>query len=284
MSNKILVVNNLNLTLTNGQKLLHDVSFSLNHQQCLGIVGESGSGKSLTCKAIIGLLEPIFTIQGQILFTPKDFSLDKAYQGDLLKQNKKNMRKIRGKSIAIILQHPMSAFDPLYRIGEQIIETLQAHQSISPKQATAEILNVMDDMGLNKAKLILDKYPHQLSGGMLQRIMIGIALLLKPALIIADEPTTALDSITQFHVLNAFSKIKQESKTAMIFISHDLGVINQIADDIIVMNQGKIIEQGNKNQIFHHPNNPYTQYLIDTRQQLLNKFNTILSEKRETFT
>ncbi|MBI0155626.1 ABC transporter ATP-binding protein [Gilliamella sp. M0364] len=276
MSSSLLEVNKLTVTLDNGNKLLDDVSFTINRHSCLGIVGESGSGKSLTCKAIIGLLEPYFNVSGQILFKPHQAKLTLANNGDLLQQNKQTLKQIRGKVISIILQHPMSAFDPLYCIGKQVVETLQAHQDINKKQAMTKALEMIENIGLNNPQEIYKKYPHQLSGGMLQRIMIGLALMLEPELIIADEPTTALDSISQFHILKMFTEIKQNSKTTVIFISHDLGVIHHIADDIIVMNKGKIVESGSREQIFYHPQHDYTRYLIDTRKQLLNKFNAII--------
>lgn len=276
MSSSLLEVNKLTVTLDNGNKLLDDVSFTINRHSCLGIVGESGSGKSLTCKAIIGLLEPYFNVSGQILFRPHQAKLTLANNGDLLQQNKQTLKQIRGKVISIILQHPMSAFDPLYCIGKQVVETLQAHQDINKKQAMTKALEMIENIGLNNPQEIYKKYPHQLSGGMLQRIMIGLALMLEPELIIADEPTTALDSISQFHILKMFTEIKQNSKTTVIFISHDLGVIHHIADDIIVMNKGKIVESGSREQIFYHPQHDYTRYLIDTRKQLLNKFNAII--------
>lgn len=276
MSSSLLEVNKLTVTLDNGNKLLDDVSFTINRHSCLGIVGESGSGKSLTCKAIIGLLEPYFDVSGQILFRPHQAKLTLANNGDLLQQNKQTLKQIRGNVISIILQHPMSAFDPLYCIGKQVVETLQAHQDINKKQAMTKALEMIENIGLNNPQEIYKKYPHQLSGGMLQRIMIGLALMLEPELIIADEPTTALDSISQFHILKMFTEIKQNSKTTVIFISHDLGVIHHIADDIIVMNKGKIVESGSREQIFYHPQHDYTRYLIDTRKQLLNKFNAII--------
>lgn len=268
MSSPLLAVKQLTVTLNNGNKLLDDISFTVNHHKCLGIVGESGSGKSLTCKAIIGLLESYFSVTGQILFKQANSTLD------LLKQNKKTLRPIRGSAISIILQQPMIAFDPLYCIGKQVVETLQAHLTINKNDAIARTLLMIENIGLDNAKEIYKKYPHQLSGGMLQRIMIGMALVLEPELIIADEPTTALDSISQFYILKMLEEIK--SKTTMIFISHDLGVIHHIADDIIVMNKGKIVESGSRDQIFYHPKHEYTRYLIDTRKQLLNKFNTVI--------
>ncbi|MCX8659827.1 ABC transporter ATP-binding protein [Gilliamella sp. B2772] len=268
MSSPLLAVKQLTVTLNNGNKLLDDISFTVNHHKCLGIVGESGSGKSLTCKAIIGLLESYFSVTGQILFKQANSTLD------LLKQNKKTLRPIRGSAISIILQQPMIAFDPLYCIGKQVVETLQAHLTINKNDAIAKTLLMIENIGLDNAKEIYKKYPHQLSGGMLQRIMIGMALVLEPELIIADEPTTALDSISQFYILKMLEEIK--SKTTMIFISHDLGVIHHIADDIIVMNKGKIVESGSRDQIFYYPKHEYTRYLIDTRKQLLNKFNTVI--------
>ncbi|OCG08762.1 hypothetical protein A9G13_01490 [Gilliamella sp. wkB178] len=279
MNNPLLTVNNLTVALNNGKVLLNDISFTVAHNQCLGIVGESGSGKSLTIKTIIGLLEPYFSIQGQVLFAPQQNQLNLAKSGDLLKQTPETLRRIRGKIIAVILQHPMNAFDPLYRIGDQIIETLMAHQAISKKAAMTKALNMITDVGLTDPKQIFNKYPHQLSGGMLQRIMIGIALMLEPELIIADEPTTALDSISQYHILKMFEKIKQQAQTAMIVISHDLGVIHHIADHILVMHQGTIVEQGSRDHIFHHASSEYTHRLINARLQLLTKFNAIIHPK-----
>jgi len=212
-------------------------------------------------------------VTGQILFKPQNANL--AF--DLLKQNKKTLNQIRGSVISIILQHPMSAFDPLYCIGKQVVETLQAHLIINKNDAIAKTLAMIENIDLDNSKEIYKKYPHQLSGGMLQRIMIGMALMLEPELIIADEPTTALDSISQFHILKMLEKIK--SNTTMIFISHDLGVIHHIADEIIVMNKGKIVESGSRDQIFYHPKHEYTRYLIDTRKQLLNKFNAVACAK-----
>ncbi|MWP48699.1 MULTISPECIES: ABC transporter ATP-binding protein [unclassified Gilliamella] len=276
MSDTLLQVNNLTVTLDNSKPLLNNISFHLKHHQCLGIVGESGSGKSLTCKAIMGLLEPYFSVQGQILFSPKKTQIKLQQNGDLLKQNNETLRFMRGNVISAILQHPMSAFDPLYCVGNQVVETLLAHQPISKNQAITKTLNMLADIGLDNPKQIYNRYPHQLSGGMLQRIMIGIALMLEPELIIADEPTTALDSISQFHILKIFEQIKQQSKTSMIFISHDLGVIHHIADHILVMNKGTIVEQGSRDHIFYHSKNDYTQYLINARKQLLAKFNCVV--------
>lgn len=277
MNERLLDVQHLTVNLDNGKPLLKNISFYLKHNQCLGIVGESGSGKSLTCKAILGLLEPHFKASGKIFFSDIDTQSNHDATQDLLSLPDETIRQIRGRRIAMILQHPMNAFDPLYRIGSQVIETVQAHQSISKQLATEQTLTMMEEMGLDHPKTLFNKYPHQLSGGMLQRIMIGIALMLKPALIIADEPTTALDSITQFHILSAFEKIKQQSSTALIFISHDLGVIHHIADHIIVMQHGQIVEQGNKNTIFDSPQSAYTRYLIEMRQQILDKFNATLN-------
>lgn len=284
MNNKLLEVKNLTVKLSDGTPLLNNISFDLRHNQCLGIVGESGSGKSLTCKAILGLLEPYFMIQGQIIFSPKYAKLTLSSNGDLTKQSHDTLRLIRGKVISVILQHPMSAFDPLYKIGKQVVETLLAHQALNKKEVILKTLTMIEDVGLSNAEQVFNKYPHQLSGGMLQRIMIGIALMLEPELIIADEPTTALDSISQYHILKMFEKIKQQSKTAMIFISHDLGVIHHIADHILVMNHGTIVDQGSRDQIFYHSKNDYTHYLINARQQLLAKFNKVIHPKHKIST
>ncbi|QYN46831.1 ABC transporter ATP-binding protein [Gilliamella sp. ESL0405] len=279
MSHKLLEIKDLNVTLSNGKTLLDNLSFSIDHYQCMGIVGESGSGKSLTCKAIIGLLEPYFRVKGEVLFSPKQKNRHFSSSADLLKQRKEVLRNIRGNTISVILQHPMNAFDPLYCIGKQVVETLLAHRKMTKSEAINKTLCMIETIGLDNSKIIYNKYPHQLSGGMLQRIMIGIALMLEPELIIADEPTTALDSISQYHILKMFEQIKQQSKTAMIFISHDLGVIHHIADQIIVMKDGALVEQGTRDEIFYHAKNQYTQYLINARKQLVTKFNAAVKPK-----
>ena len=193
--------------------LLHDSSFVVHEGECLGILGESGSGKSLTMQAFMGLLDEHFTITGEVLFEGKD----------LLKESGESLRRLRGSKLAMVMQNPMTSFDPLLRIEEQVVETFVEHTDWSRSEIVKRTLTLFDKLQIRDPAEALKKYPHQLSGGMLQRIMIGIALLLEPRLLIADEPTTALDALTQFEVLKEFRKVK-DGGTAMVFITHDLGV------------------------------------------------------------
>jgi nickel transport system ATP-binding protein len=242
--------------------LVENVSFGLKNHGCLGIVGESGSGKSLTCKAIIGLLDAQFDVSGSVCFQGQN----------LLTLDNQRLRRIRGKNICMILQHPMNAFNPMLRIVDHLTETFCAHLAVDKRQAYALALDSLRLMEIKAPEETLRKYPHQLSGGMLQRIMIGIALALEPDLIIADEPTTALDSITQANIMRAFVDIRQRLGTSMIFISHDLGVINRIADDILVMHRGKAVEYGEKSEVLYRPKHEHSQFLVGTRQALLQKY------------
>ena len=191
------------------------MNFEVQKGECLGILGESGSGKSMSVKAMLGLLDKNFSVSGHAWFAGKD----------LLRENGEFLRKIRGSQIAVVLQNPMTCFDPLYRIGNQIGETFATHTDWKAEEIQERSIEILSRMRIRNPEEVLQKYPHQLSGGMLQRIMIGIAMALKPALLIADEPTTAIDSITQYEILEEFVRIKKEHDTAMIFITHDLGAI-----------------------------------------------------------
>lgn len=248
--------------------IIRDISFSLKKNHCLGIVGESGSGKSITCRAILGLLGKNFNVEGDAFF-----------EGiNLLKADKRRIRHVRGKEVSMILQNPMTSFDPLYSIENQMIETLVENLGISISEAKPLCLKAVEEMNIINPKAVLKKYPHELSGGMLQRVMIGIALTLKPQIIIADEPTTAVDSANQIKVLKEFANIKEKYHTSMIFISHDLGAIFKVADDIIVMKDGRIVEQGTAKEILNSPKNHHTKYLIDTRKSLVDRFNYIINK------
>ena len=246
--------------------LVKDVSFSVKQGECLVILGESGSGKSMSIKAAMGLLDKNFVVSGSAKF-----------QGDeLVGKNAEQLRRLRGGQVGIVLQNPMTCFDPLYRIGNQIAETFAAHQKWDAGEIKERSSEMLDKMQIRNPEEALEKYPHQLSGGMLQRIMIGIAMSMEPSLLIADEPTTAIDAITQFDILNEFAVIKQKHKTAMIFISHDLNAVSQIADKIVVLNQGTVVDQGDFHHIIHHAADPYTRLLIEKRTDVMRKYRQAL--------
>ena len=251
-------------------KLVDNISFSLKEGECLGILGESGSGKSMTCKAIMGLLDKNFQIEGSAIYE----------NNDLLKKNSEDMRKLRGKEIAMVLQNPMTCFDPLYPIGYQMAETFTEHLNLNQEEIKKKSIEILELMQLKNTEDILHKYPHQLSGGMLQRIMIGLALAMEPKLLIADEPTTAIDAVTQYEIMKEFIKIKEKYKVAIIFISHDLSVISKIADNVIVMSNGKAVAQGDKNYIFSSEKEEYTKMLIEKKMAVMNRYKEILHNGR----
>ncbi len=268
--NTVLETKNLQVYLTERKEekqLVKNVSFSVGQGECLGILGESGSGKSMTVKAILGLLDRNFRISGQALFEGKD----------LLMECKESLRRVRGNQISMILQNPMTCFDPLFRIESQMRETFEVHTDWDRETIRKNSLKILERMKIQEPEEVLKKYPHQLSGGMLQRIMIGIAMLLQPKLLIADEPTTAIDSVTQYEVLEGFLRIRQEVGTAMIFISHDLGAISKVADRILVMNQGKIVDQGNFSHILHDASDEYTRLLVEKRMAVMKKYREMVS-------
>ena len=246
--------------------LVKGVSFSVKQGECLGILGESGSGKSMSIKAAMGLLDKNFAVSGSAKFQGEE----------LIGKCAEELRRLRGGQIGIVLQNPMTCFDPLYRIGNQIAETFAAHQKWDAGEIKERSIEMLDKMQIRNPEEALEKYPHQLSGGMLQRIMIGIAMSMEPSLLIADEPTTAIDAITQFDILNEFAVIKQKHKTAMIFISHDLNAVSQIADKIVVLNQGTVVDQGDFHHIIHHAADPYTRLLIEKRTDVMRKYRQAL--------
>lgn len=246
--------------------LVKGISFSVAPGECLGILGESGSGKSMTMKAAMGLLDKNFQVSGSAKF-----------QGnELLGKNSEELRKLRGGKVGMVLQNPMTSFDPLYRIGNQISETYAAHNQWDNEEVRERSINMLLKMQIRNPEEVLEKYPHQLSGGMLQRIMIGLATSMTPELLIADEPTTAIDAITQFEILNEFLRIKEEHKVAMIFISHDLNAISRVADRIVVLNQGVVVDQGEFCHIMYQAKDPYTRLLIEKRRDVMRKYRKAL--------
>ncbi|WP_052012636.1 ABC transporter ATP-binding protein [Pectobacterium betavasculorum] len=264
---ELLRVENARVELNlSGKALLTDINFSLPRHACLGVVGESGSGKSLTCRMLMGLLDKQFTCSGQAWLNGTD----------LLALPQEAMRPLRGKTIGMILQHPMNAFDPLQSVGKQMVETFGVHLALSPREARERALEMMQYVRLRDVTSLFDRYPSQISGGMLQRIMIAIALALEPQLLIADEPTTALDSVTQHDIMESFSAIRERLGTTMIFISHDFGVINHIADQVLVMYQGRVVEQGELHQVLHRPQHEHTRYLVASRQALQRRYQALV--------
>ena len=271
----ILKVENLNVTLRHrrvSKKLVEDVSFEVHPGECLGILGESGSGKSMTVKSVLGLLDKNFQVSGSAIFDGQD----------LLKETKEELRRLRGSRITMVLQNPMTCFDPLYRIGNQMAETFATHTSWNVQEIRSRCLEILDQMRIRNGEEVLEKYPHQLSGGMLQRIMIGIAMALQPELLIAVEPTTAIDAITQYEILEEFIRIKKQKNTAMLFITHDLGAISKVADRILVMNSGHVVDSGSFDHILKHADDPYTRMLVEKRSAVMRRYRQILHGKESS--
>ena len=271
----ILKVENLNVTLQHrrvSKKLVEDVSFEVRPGECLGILDESGSGKSMTVKSVLGLLDKNFQVSGSAIFDGQD----------LLKETKEELRRLRGSRITMVLQNPMTCFDPLYRIGNQMAETFATHTSWNAQEIRSRCLEILDQMRIRNGEEVLEKYPHQLSGGMLQRIMIGIAMALQPELLIADEPTTAIDAITQYEILEEFIRIKKQKNTAMLFITHDLGAISKVADRILVMNSGHVVDSGSFDHILKHADDPYTRMLVEKRSAVMRRYRQILHGKESS--
>ncbi len=245
-------------------KVVKGIDFDLNKGEILGIVGESGSGKSLTALSILGLLPYPKAFHG------RDSSI-KFNEEELLNAN--NINEFRGNRIGFVFQEPMSSLNPLHRIGDQIAETLILHQNMTKKQARQETIKLLEITGIKNAKLRYKAYPYELSGGQRQRVMIAMAIANKPDILIADEPTTALDVTVAAQILDLLVKLKNEFNMSVIFISHDLSVIKRIADRVLVMKNGKIIEQADTDTIFKFPKNSYTKTLIHSSSILKNNNN-----------
>ena len=231
-----------------------DVSFTLEKGQVLGIVGESGSGKSVSCYSILGLIpSPPGRIEsGTALFKGRD----------LLQMNAQQLRQVRGNQIGMIFQDPMTSLTPHMTIGAQLLEPLLRNQHLSRQQAQQRAIAALEEVGIAKASQRINSYPNEFSGGMRQRVMIAMALIAKPDLLIADEPTTALDVTVQAQILQLIQQIQREHNLSVIFISHDLGVVSHLADNVVVMQNGKVVEKGSVNQVFHNAQHPYTRKLI----------------------
>ncbi|MDX9696677.1 MAG: ABC transporter ATP-binding protein [Bacteroidales bacterium] len=263
---KVLDVKNLSLTFINNNqsaRVINNISFGLNQGQTLGIVGESGSGKSLTALSIVQLIPPNAKLKAEeILF------YDEGKSTDLSKLSEKELIQFRGAKISMIFQEPMTSLNPTMRCGEQVAEVIKAHQEFNNREIKNRVLELFSEVMLPDPKRVFKSYPHELSGGQKQRVMIAMAIALNPSVLIADEPTTALDVTVQKSILDLLKQIQVKYHMSIIFISHDLGIISQIADNIMVMYKGEIVEFGSAQQILKNPTNPYTIGLLKCRPTL----------------
>lgn len=259
MADAILEIKDLKIQFKSGKgtvEPIRGVNFTIEKGETLGVVGESGSGKSLTSLAVMGLLpDKISKItSGEILFGGKD----------LTALTEKQYRKLRGNEISMIFQEPMTSLNPVFTIGEQLSEPLRQHKKMSKKAIKGAIIAVLKQVGIPRAEEIINEYPHQLSGGMRQRVMISLALLGEPRLMIADEPTTALDVTIQAQILELMKNIKTQNDMSLLLITHDLGVVAEMCDRVVVMYAGEIVEMAEVNELFDRPLHPYTQGLIES--------------------
>lgn len=256
MSRRLLSVRNLKtsfFTHVGEVKAVRGISFDVNQGEVLGIVGESGSGKSVTSLSIMGLLQhPGRVVDGEIFFQDQD----------ILSYGKRRMRRVRGKEIAMIFQDPMTSLNPVYTVGNQIMEMLQEHEDIGKGEAKRRAIEMLRMVGIPSPEKRIHNYPHEFSGGMRQRVMIAIALLCDPELLIADEPTTALDVTIQAQILDLLRSINEKLGTSIILITHDLGVVASMVDTVAVMYCGHIVEKADVRTIFQHPLHPYTEGLL----------------------
>jgi peptide/nickel transport system ATP-binding protein len=258
----LLEVRDLRVSFKTESGVVHAVdglSFSIALGEVLGIVGESGSGKTVSMLSVMRLIrDPNAIVEGEILYRGRD----------LMRLSQKEMREVRGSEIAMIFQDPLTALTPVYTVGWQIEEQLRAHQSLTRRQAHARAAELMSEVGIPNAARRIDDYPHQFSGGMRQRVMIAMALSCNPSLLIADEPTTALDVTIQAQILSLMKRLKREYGSSILLITHDMGVVSQLAERIIVMYAGSAVEEGPKSAVFRDPQHPYTWGLLNSIPRL----------------
>ncbi len=256
--NKVLEVKNLKTHFFTDKgvvKAVDGVTFDLVEGKTLGVVGESGCGKSITAMSILRLIDKNGGIvDGTVSYNGREIQ-------DIPMEE---MMKIRGNEISIIFQEPMTSLNPVFRIGDQIVEAIKLHQDLSKKEAHDKAVSMLKLVGIPRAERVVYDYPHQLSGGMRQRAMIAMALSCDPKVLIADEPTTALDVTIQAQILSLMNDLKEKTNTAIMLITHDLGVVAQMADDVIVMYSGKVVEAAEVNELYGNPKHPYTQGLLDS--------------------
>ena len=262
MSENLLEVKNLHVSFQTRRgivRAVNDLSLTVKKGETLGIVGESGSGKSVSMNAVMGLLrDSNATTTGEVFFNGED----------LLKKNDDAMRSIRGKEIAMVFQDPMTALTPVYTVGWHIIEQIQLHTDVNKKTARKLAIEILDDVGIPDPSRRVDQYPHEFSGGMRQRAIIAMALALNPTLLIADEPTTALDVTIQAQILELLKRLQKEHNSSNLIITHDRGVVSEIADEVLVMYAGRPVERATKDALFAQPEHPYTQGLMNSVPRL----------------
>jgi peptide/nickel transport system ATP-binding protein len=259
LSQSVLEVNDLDLFFKSPKgelQALSQVSFAIKEGEVVGLVGESGCGKSITSLSLMGLNpeKSSYIKNGTIRFDQKDIT----------KWNQKQFGTIRGKDISMIFQEPMTSLNPVLSIKEQLIEGIRSHLKLSKKEASEHAVTILEKVGISRSRNIMNEYPHQLSGGMRQRVMIAMALACNPKLLIADEPTTALDVTIQAQILELLRNINRDFKTSILFITHDLGVVSEMCDRVIVMYAGQVIESGPVDEILRNPSHPYTKGLLNS--------------------
>ena len=255
-SDPLLEVRNLSVYLPGRRdeevQILDDVSFSVDRGMTLGVIGESGSGKSMTALALLRLLPPGGRIEGQILLDGTD----------LTALPNKEMKNVRGRRISMIFQEPMTALDPVFTVGRQISQVLRAHHDVSRSAAREQSTAMLDAVGIPDPRRRFGEYPHQLSGGMRQRVMIAMALIAKPELLIADEPTTAVDITIQAQLLELLAELNSKSNTAIVLISHDIAVVSEVCEEVLVMYAGQVVESSTTNSLLERPRHPYASGLM----------------------
>lgn len=256
MEETVLEVKNLRLSFATPSgrlQAVRDVSFSLHRGETLALVGESGCGKTVTCRAVMGLIPPNAQVDGGRILLDGD---------DLLEKPERGMRKIRGGRIAMIFQDPMTALDPTMQIGRQIAETIRLHRHVSRAEAKRRAVELLSQVGIDQSERRYHQYPHEFSGGQRQRIVIAIALSADPEILIADEPTTALDVTMQAQIIDLLRDLQRKLGMSVLFITHDLGVVANVADRVVVMYAGKVVETGTADEVFYDPRHPYTWGLL----------------------